>query len=234
MKTPHFRWQDNGDSALTLVISTSSSEQLSRQLWEIVHIVRERAGGEVADIVPGYNSITFVYAPFSPIRESIIAWVTSCLDDIFAQDSTLTSNRTIDIPVCYEPDYAPDLQGLSHQLGLSMEDIISLHAGTIYFVHMLGFSPGFMYLGGLHERLYCPRKPTPSLQVPAGSVAIGGAQTGVYPQTTPGGWHIIGRTPMMLFNPIRQPLTLVQPLEQVRFVRIDKGKFLQLSDGELV
>jgi inhibitor of KinA len=139
------------------------------------------------------------------------------------------STRIIDIPVCYEAPFAPDLPAFALGAGLSIEEVIQVHSAGTYFVHMLGFSPGFMYLGGLPPKLHCPRKATPATRVPAGSVAIGGEQTGIYPQSTPGGWHIIGRTPLMLFNATRQPPNLVNALDSVRFMPITAEQFEQLS-----
>ena len=224
-----FQWRDNGDSALTLLCPSVPSEQQSRLLWALAQRVQQRAGGAILDIVPAYDSITFTFKPFDSVREDIIAWVPLMLPSVVTDTLTPTTTRIVDIPVCYEASFAPDLPALARQAGMSVEEVIQTHSAGIYFVHMLGFSPGFMYLGGLPPQLHCPRKATPTTRVPAGSVAIGGEQTGIYPQSTPGGWHIIGRTPLMLFNATRQPSTLVNALDAVRFVPITAEQFERLS-----
>ncbi len=120
------------------------------------------------------------------------------------------------VPVCYEANYAPDLPNLSDQLGMSTDEIIHKHSQQEYKVHFLGFLPGFMYLGGLDEALHIPRKNKPQL-TPQGSVAIGGAQTGIYPQESPGGWHVIGNCPLKFFDPLEDPPCLFQPGDHVKF-----------------
>jgi KipI family sensor histidine kinase inhibitor len=122
---------------------------------------------------------------------------------------------------------APDIEWLAEQAKLRVDDVVALHSQAVYRVYFLGFKPGFAYLGGLNPRLHTPRKDTPRLAVPAGSVGIGGAQTGVYPQSTPGGWQLIGRTATALFNPDQDPPCLLQPGDQLRFKPISLDEFLQ-------
>lgn len=222
------QWRDNGDAAITLIFDNTPSQALSVYLWRLVSQVRENAGSTLMDIIPSYHSITFVYPPFDLVRQRIIDYV----DDYIRRAPTLSeashTGPCVEIPVCYEEAYAPDLPTLASNLQMPVEEIIAEHTAPSYFVHMLGFTPGFMYLGGLSARLHCPRKAVPALRVPAGSVAIGGTQTGIYPQASPGGWHVIGRTPIRLFDPHRQPPAWVQPLSMVRFVRINHATFERL------
>jgi inhibitor of KinA len=123
----------------------------------------------------------------------------------------------VEIPVCYGGDFGPDLASVAEHCGMSAPDVVALHSGAEYLVHAIGFTPGFPYLGGLHESLRTPRLDTPRQRVPAGSVAIGGSQTGVYPVDSPGGWQIIGRTPIALFRPHLTPAALLKPGDRVRF-----------------
>jgi inhibitor of KinA len=145
---------------------------------------------------------------------------------------TLPEPRTVDIPVCYEGEMAPDLGDVSAQTGRTVEEVIRLHSGTEYLVYFLGFSPGFPYLGDLPRELASPRLKTPRLRVPAGSVAIGGSQTGIYPVDSPGGWRLIGRTPLPLFSPEKDPPTLLRMGDRVRFVPITSEDFHALRNAE--
>src|SRR5690606_24575061 len=138
---------------------------------------------------------------------------------------------TVEIPVCHAPAFAPDLDALAARAGLDRDQAIALHCAGEYRVAMTGFAPGFPYLLGLDPRLATPRLSTPRPRVPAGSVAIGGAQTGIYPREGPGGWHLVGRTPLALFDPAREPPCLLPPGTRVRFVAIDEARFHALADG---
>jgi inhibitor of KinA len=129
------------------------------------------------------------------------------------------------VPVCYGGEWGPDLETIGRAHGLSADEVVSVHSGAEYLVSAVGFTPGFPYLSGLPERLHTPRRETPRTRVPAGSVAIGGAQTGIYPFETPGGWNLIGRTPWRLFNPHARPPTLLQVGDRVRFRPITSGEY---------
>ncbi|WIG55610.1 MAG: Allophanate hydrolase 2 subunit 1 [Rhodanobacteraceae bacterium] len=136
------------------------------------------------------------------------------------------------IPVCYGGDCGPDIDAIAEHAGLVRDEVIARHAAAEYTVAMLGFAPGFPYLLGLDAALHVPRRATPRTRVPAGSVAIGGAQTGIYPCELPGGWHLIGRTPLALFDPRRDPPCLLAPGDRVRFRAIDAGEFARLVERD--
>lgn len=139
---------------------------------------------------------------------------------------TMELSTTIwQVPVCYEPEYGQDLNSLAESKNLSLTELIQLHSEPVYRIHFFGFLPGFFYLNGLSPRLHTPRKSVPLLAVPAGSVAIGGSQTGIYPMQSPGGWHIIGRSPLNFFD-IQQPVPVwAKPGEQIQFVPISAAQF---------
>jgi len=134
-------------------------------------------------------------------------------------------SRTVEIPVCYGGGYGPDLELVANRAGLPAEEVCRLHASAGYLVHLIGFSPGFPYLGGLPVPLHTPRQAQPRIRVPAGSVAIAGAQAGIYPIETPGGWNLIGRTPLKLFRPTEDPPSLLAPGDRVRFHPISPEEF---------
>lgn len=138
-------------------------------------------------------------------------------------------NKKWKIPVCYDEEYGIDLKELSKEKGIEESHLITLHTDSIYTVYGMGFLPGFLYLGGLNKRLHTPRRSEPRLHLEKGSVAIGGEQTGIYPQPSPGGWHIIGRTPISIFDANRKTPSLVAVGDQIKFYSISKAKFELLN-----
>jgi inhibitor of KinA len=177
----------------------------------------------IIETVPAYHTLTVFYDP-------CVYWfdeLKSLLADIDFSDSAMEQEaRAVVIPVCYDLSLAPDLPLLAEHCGISIDDVIALHTSASYRVFFLGFKPGFAYLGGLDARLHMPRKASPRALVPAGAVAIGGEQTGVYPQASPGGWQIIGRTPSRLFDVSKEPPCLLQAGDQVNFRAISLQEFL--------
>lgn len=192
---------------------------LQQRLWQLcAQLQTERDALSLLEIVPGMGNLllrwqqtTDAACPFADLQRQLQAlWMATSETDI--------AGRLVEIPVRYGGDFGPDLADVALHCGLPVEDVIRLHALAEYRVYCLGFQPGFAYLGGLDERLHTPRRATPRLAIPAGSVAIGGSQTGVYPQATPGGWHIIGSTSLTLFDPVATAAAVLQPGDTVRFV----------------
>jgi len=185
----------------------------------------------LTEAIPAYQSLTLCFDSLSLETESIEDSIKAIIDNGFTEIATTTS-RVIEIPVCYDEAYAPDLASLAEYCKLTTDDVIQQHTQTTYLVNMLGFLPGFLYLTGLADSLHCPRKETPSLHVPAGAVGIGGNQTGVYPVTSPGGWHIIGQTPLPIFSPNTEQMFIAQPLDRIQFVSITVDEFEQLKQEQ--
>lgn len=148
----------------------------------------------------------------------------------YVSDIPTQAARSVEIPVCYHIDLALDLEHVAKHSGMSVADVVQIHSAADYVVRMIGFSPGFPYLSGLPASIQCPRRATPRLSVPAGSIAIGGPQTGIYPQSTPGGWNVIGRTPLRLFALTREEPCLLAAGDRVRFRPIDRSAFDRLSE----
>lgn len=171
------------------------------------------------DVVPAFASLGVFFDPAidaAQVHEALLALA----DDAHAATGD-AEVRTVEIPVVYGGESGPDLESAAAELGLSPQQLIQRHCAGDYRVAMIGFAPGFPYLSGLDPSLALPRLATPRARVAAGSIAIGGAQTGIYPRESPGGWRLLGRTPLTLFDPARQPPALLRPGDRVRFVPVD-------------
>jgi inhibitor of KinA len=205
---------DSSDRSLLLVFDDRISLAAHRDVLRLTPLLQSVRG--VTNVHPAYASILIDFDPRS-IRHS---GVERAAAELFAQAAStpLPEPRTVEIPVVYGGAYGPDLEALAALTGHTPDEVAALHSGAEYLVYFLGFSPGFPYLGGLPESIAAPRLETPRKRVPAGSVAIGGRQTGVYPMASPGGWRIIGRTPLRLFTPNADPPVLLRMGDRVRFV----------------
>lgn len=177
----------------------------------------------VREWVPTYRSLAVYYDPYVIGYHELAIEISDLLDSL-SMDAW-PSATVIEIPVLYGGEWGPDLPYVARHCGLSEEEVVRLHSGVEYLVYMLGFSPGFPYLGGMDQRLATPRLESPRLRVSAGSVGIADQQTGVYPRESPGGWRIIGRTPVKLYDPMREKPALLSAGDRVRFVPIDEETF---------
>jgi len=182
------------------------------------------------EAVPAYASLSVHYdvgAVASHTLQSPAAFVSNFLQQLLQQNNNppLLTERHIKIPVCYAPEFAPDMESLAKKRRLTIEEVIHLHCAVTYRVYMIGFLPGFAYMGTVNEKICTPRKAQPRLQVPAGSVGIAGEQTGIYPIDSPGGWQLIGRTPVALFNPASNTPCMLRAGDQVNFYPISLQEF---------
>jgi len=175
---------------------------------------------EVTEVIPGMNNITVVLSDPQQHALDAIEWLQGWWE---TSEALELETRDIAIPVVYGGDSGPDLAEVARHSGLTPQQVVEAHAAGRYTVYFIGFQPGFPYLAGLDERLHTPRRAEPRLVVPAGSVGIGGSQTGVYPLAAPGGWQLIGRTDIALFTPQQQPPTFLRPGDRVRFVPQKEG-----------
>jgi 5-oxoprolinase (ATP-hydrolysing) subunit B len=195
-----------------------TDHQLQRRLCQLAEQLRshEASASLIQEAVPAPASLLLVLHNGHSARR-VVRLAESLWDTL---ETLPPASHIVEIPVIYD---GPDLQAVAAHTGMSQADVIHLHSQPLYFVQCLGFLPGFPYLSGLDFRLSMPRKHNPAMRVAAGSVAIGGTSTGIYPADSPGGWHIIGRTDARLFNPDGQPETLLMPGDQVRFIIIEGG-----------
>ena len=175
----------------------------------------------IKDIYPTYNSLVINYDNLTIDYQALKKKIESLLFEIIDNyDKNVSNDKVLEIPVKYGGEFGPDLKIMSKTLNISEGSIINIHSSAIYRIYMIGFMPGFPYLGGLDERISFPRLSTPRIKVPAGSVGIAGKQTGIYPFESPGGWNIIGRTELSLFDVDANPPSLLSNISQLRFVKL--------------
>ncbi|MDQ6609750.1 MAG: 5-oxoprolinase subunit PxpB [Bacteroidota bacterium] len=217
-----------GDSALLIHFENRIDENTNKMVLLLFHQLQKLALVGVTDICPAYGSLAVYYdvmslrqknqTAFSVIKEKIEALLKEENSEVVLQ------SRNIRIPVCYAKKFAPDLEIIAIQKNLSEEEVIQLHIERSYRVYMIGFLPGFAYMGKVEERIATPRKSNPS-NVGAGSVGIAGEQTGIYPLASPGGWNIIGKTPQNIFNKTKKETVLLQPGDVIQFYSITEDEF---------
>jgi inhibitor of KinA len=210
-----------GDSALLVRLANSAGVSDIRAASERIAAL---ALPEVVELVPAYNSIGVFYRD-ATLEELKLRLEAALSTNQPASPETQAPVRELEIAVCYDSEFALDLSDVAEHAGLSPEEVVQRHSSAEYIVSCVGFAPGFPYLSGLPQELATPRRASPRKEVPAGSVAIGGAQTGIYPQKSPGGWNIIGRTPLRLFDLEQQPPALLRAGDRVRFHAISRAEF---------
>lgn len=221
MSLPTFTWIS--EHALRVALGDQISEESHARVCSAFAAVAAARIPGLLDTVPAYTTILLIFDP----RTLDAARAEGLVRDAIARAGSraVPPGRTISIPVCYDADFALDLDEVSAALGLLRDEIIGLHSGTAYSVHCVGFSPGFAYLAGLPARLEISRLDSPRTRVPAGSVAIAGKQAGIYPRATPGGWRIIGRTPLTVFDAHREAPSTLRLGDRVLFVPITRAEF---------
>lgn len=230
MATQNIRILTAGDSSLLMEFGKEISPEINRKIAATVQLMREQHIEGVVDVIPAFSSLLVNYDPriirYEKMKERLenLAKI-----DIKAGNET---RKIFEIPVLYGGEYGPDLANIASHAGLSEEEVIRIHSSRDYLIYMLGFLPGFCYLGGLDERIHTPRLPNPRLKIRAGSVGIGGSQTGIYPLDSPGGWQLMGMTPVKTYDPGRDIPILVEAGNYIRFVPIDEPEYQRIQELE--
>nr|WP_211747083.1 5-oxoprolinase subunit PxpB [Paenibacillus sp. Marseille-Q4541] len=220
-----------GDSAVLLHFGDIIDERIHEQVRLCTDILGQKPFPGMIECVPAYASVTVHYELLEVKKfcggQPAYLYIEAYLRGLFTQltDMSSAKPRTIILPVCYGGEYGPDLSEVARYTNMTEQEVISLHSGGTYKVYMIGFAPGFPYLGGMPGALFTPRKQVPRVLIPAGSVGIAGEQTGVYSLPTPGGWQIIGRTPRRLFEPDAKEPVLLRAGDIVRFQPISLEEF---------
>jgi inhibitor of KinA len=214
------------DSSLLVVFGDAISPSLHGQVMALFHALQALRDPRIRNLHPGYASLLIDFDPLRLTHDELTAMVHDLKSA--GHSATVTNASVATIPVCYDSEFGPDLTDVAQHAGLSVEEVVRLHSSPTYLVYFLGFSPGFVYLGGLPEALHTPRLATPRISIAAGSVGIAGSQTGIYPVDSPGGWRLIGRTPLRMLDPEGSPPTRLQPGDRMRFAAIDRATFEEL------
>lgn len=224
-----------GDSALTLDFGNMIDEVVNREVIRLFYSLKSEPLDAMTEAVPAYSSLTIYYDPVQiprSVNQSAFSFMQTELENFIRKNNRDAGeqSRSIRIPVCYEEEFAPDLSALASGAGLSIHEVVELHTSSEYRVYMMGFLPGFAYMGIVNEKISIPRKPLPQY-VKAGSVGIAGSQTGIYPLDSPGGWQIIGRTPLQLFDADKKDPVLLRAGDRIRFFSIKGHEFKDYQTG---
>ncbi len=221
LDTTYPRLVPAGDSAIVIELGSEIDPIVNDQVYNLVEAVEAADIEAVRELVPTYRSLLVSYDPlvsrFADVNERLAELVDRSMAEVNQEPEEI---RIVELPVVYGGDDGPDLESVAEHANLSVQEVIDIHSGIDYRVYMIGFAPGFPYLGGLDQRIAMPRLKTPRVNVPAGSVGIAESQTGVYPNASPGGWQLIGRTLARLFDVSSPSPSLITPGSKVRFVPV--------------
>ncbi|HEY5718393.1 MAG TPA: 5-oxoprolinase subunit PxpB [Motiliproteus sp.] len=217
------------ENTCILYLGDAINEQVAERVQWASARIRSELADVLIDMVPSYTSILVCYDLERIDRFGITARLRQALQSSPAKAHDAAAAREVELPVYYGPEVALDLAQISQHAGLAPEEVIAIHSQTHYRVYAIGFSPGFAYLGNTDQRIAMPRKSTPRLKVPAGSLGIADTQTAIYPSATPGGWQIIGRTPLKMIDWDSDSLALMEVGDRVRFVPISREQYLDLG-----
>lgn len=213
-----------GDKAIVVEFGDIIDEDINRKVINLMkNIESSSLINSIYEMIPTYRSLMIIYNPLKITFNDLINSVKNIECNLKVLDKR--EKNIIKIPVLYGNDYGPDIDTVAKHNRLSIEEVIRLHSEAEYLVYMLGFTPGFTYLGGMNNKLETPRLDNPRVKIPEGSVGIAGKQTGVYPIESPGGWQLIGRTPIKLYNPKRENPILLKAGDYVKFTPITKDEF---------
>lgn len=217
-----------GDSSLLIEFGQEISPKINEKITATVQLMKEQHIEGVVDIIPAFCSLLINYDPRVISYDELKGRMQGLVKvDVKAEAG---KKRVFEIPVCYGGEYGPDLGNIAEHAKLTEEEVIKIHSSRDYLIYMLGFLPGFTYLGGLDERIHTPRLANPRVKISAGSVGIGGSQTGIYPLDSPGGWQLMGMTPVKTYDPEREVPILVEAGDYIRFVPVTEEEYLRIKD----
>jgi inhibitor of KinA len=212
-----------GEQGIVVELGSAIDPEVNARVHRLADAIRRKLGRDALEVVPTYRSLLVLFDPLRVERTRLARRIEALLPGLEADARTPPSSRVVRVPVCYGGPFGPDLEFVAEHNGLAVEEVVQLHAAPSYLVYMLGFTPGFPYLGGMSQRIAAPRLDSPRPRIPTGSVGIAGAQTGIYPIESPGGWRLIGRTPLRLFDPRSKRPFLIAAGDRVRFVPVSEA-----------
>ncbi|WMT28730.1 5-oxoprolinase subunit PxpB [Bacillus aerius] len=232
-----------GDAAIVIQAGTDIREDIHERVKQLFSCIEQYPFEGYVEAVQAFTNVTVFYEPCTVYQSAQLQkraispyeWVKDYIENLLEdnwQEGNEEKRRIVDIPVCYGGEHGPDLEEVAHVNGLTPEEVVRIHTSGTYLVYMIGFAPGFPFLGGLSEKIAAPRRQTPRMSIPKGSVGIAGKQTGVYPISTPGGWQLIGQTPLSLFRPNAERPSLLKAGDMVRFVQLSEKEFFSMKEAD--
>lgn len=218
-----FTFTPLGDQAITIEAGKEISDEVQQRIRKAAALLEERPPAWMVEFIPAFTTIAVFYNPLAVLYDDATAVLEELLQH--AGEVPVPAPHTVEIPVCYGGEFGPDLEFVAAHNGLSTEEVIAIHGAGDYSVSMIGFAPGFPFISGMSEKIAAPRRKSPRLRIPERTVGIAGIQTGVYPIETPGGWQLIGRTPMRLFRPEQETPSLLKAGDHIKFRRISEQEY---------
>ena len=219
-----------GDTSLTVEFGNEISESINGKIRAFSIALTQSKIPGIVELVPTYRSLTVHYDPSLILHDALVQQMQGLMGQL--DQIQIPPSQVLEIPVLYGDEMGPDLDFVAQHNGKTPEEVIAIHTSTEYLIYMLGFTPGFTYLGGMSDSIATPRLKTPRVKIPAGSVGIAGSQTGVYPIDSPGGWQLIGRTPVRMYDPERETPILPKAGQYIKFRAIDQQEYDSIAAQE--
>ncbi|WP_080873031.1 5-oxoprolinase subunit PxpB [Oceanobacillus timonensis] len=237
---PNATFHPLSERAIIITLGEGIDPQLHAYVQKVMTALNENPFEGYIESVPSYTGVTVFYDPIkvrkntypkAKIHKTVMGWLEERVKEAGKKYTSNSKQHIVEVPVCYGGDFGPDLSDVAEKNELSEEEVIQIHANGEYLVYMIGFAPGFPFIGGMSEEIATPRKEKPRELVPAGAVGIAGAQTGVYPFATPGGWQLIGQTPITLFDVDREQPSLLKSGDMVKFKPISRKEYEEQKEA---
>jgi len=218
-----------GEQGLVVEFGSAINFDINARVHQTANLLRLQMAEELVEVVPTYRSLLVYFNPLRIKRLALVKRIEEMLLTMEASTASVDASIVVHIPVCYGGEFGPDLDFVAEHNGLSVDEVVKIHTSKPYLVYMLGFTPGFPYLGGMSERIATPRLEKPRTKIPAGSVGIAGSQTGLYPIESPGGWRLIGSTPIKAFNPVIENPFLFEAGDYLQFAAVSLDEYYAIK-----
>ena len=224
------KYLTSGDKALVIEFGDSIEEKINSQIISLTLVMKKENILGIIETIPTYRSLMVIYEPMIIELDDLINKVKSLI--LKMDEMKLSDAKVIQIPTIYGGEYGPDIEFVAKHNMISIDEVIKIHTSVEYLIYMIGFTPGFPYLGGMNDKIAAPRLQTPRNEIPIGSVGIAGTQTGIYPIQSPGGWQLIGRTPVKLYDSSRKEPVLLNAGDYIKFVQINEEEYKSIENLE--